>query len=174
VTRVFILALLALLLTAFTGALAVMLGWSSLPVVPGVLLVAYAAIVDPPIEGAVSAAVVGLVIDALAGTPFGVNVLSCVAVLVGSRFVVELVHHPRGWRSFVFVGGFSAAHALASLIMLFLFQRREGFGFVPLIATAACNAIASVVLFPILQFVFVRLKLEEKGESLQQRLASKS
>ena len=173
-TRVVLLAALALVLTAVTGAQAVMLGWSSLPVVPGVLLCAYAAIVDPPIEAAISAAVIGLVVDALAGTPFGVNVLSCVAVLVGSRFVVALVPSPRGFRSFVFVGGFSGAHALISLVMLFLFQRREGFGFVPLISTAVANAIVSIALFPLLQRLFVALKLEERGESLQQRLASKS
>ncbi|HEY4222529.1 MAG TPA: hypothetical protein VGO62_14340, partial [Myxococcota bacterium] len=144
-TRVLVMAGLALFLTSVAGAVAVMFGWSSVPVVPGVLLVAYAAIVDPPVEAAVSAAVIGLVIDALAGTPFGVNVLSCVAVLVGSRFVVGFVPQPRGIRSALFTGGLSAAHALVSLVMLYLFQRREGFGFVPLVTTAFVNGAVSFV-----------------------------
>ena len=169
--RVFILGFLAVVLTSITGALAVMFGWSNVPVVPGVLLVAYAAIVDPPIEAAVSAAVIGLVIDALAGTAFGVNVLSCVAVVVCSRFVLGFVHSPRGLPSFLFVAGLSAVHALVSLLLLYLFQKRESFGFTPLASTAIVNAVVSLVLFPILRRLFVALRLEDKDETLQERLA---
>lgn len=151
-----------------------MLGLSAVPLVPGILLVAYAAIAHPPVESAVSAAVIGLVMDALAGTPLGVNVIACVAVLVWSRPVVGWVTSPRGVPSFLFVGWMSAAYAFVSLLLLFLFQRRESFGFVGLFSTALSNAVASVVLFPVLQRLFVALRLEEKGESLQERLASKS
>ncbi len=173
-TRALVLTGLALLLTAVAGAAAVMFGWSYVPVVPGVLLVAYAAIVDPPVEAAVTAALIGIVVDALAGTPLGLNVLACVAVLVGSRFVVGFVPSPRGFRSFLFVGGISAAHALVSLLLLFLFQRRESFGFFPLVLTAVANALASLLVFPLLQRLLIALDLEEKGETLQERLASKS
>lgn len=173
-TRALFLALLALVLTAGTGALAVMFGWSSVPFVPGVLLVAYAAIVDPPVEAAVSAALIGLVIDALAGTPLGVNVLACVAVLVGSRFVVGFVTAPRGAPSFLFVAGFSAAHALLALSLLFLFQRRESFGLVALIATALVNGVGSLALFPLVRRLLILLRLEERGETLQERLSSNS
>ena len=171
-TRALVLSLLALLLTAGTGALAVMFGWSSVPLVPGVLLVAYAAIVDPPVEAAVSAALIGLVVDALVGTPLGVNVLSCVAVLVGSRFVVGFVTAPRGVPSFLFVAGFSAAHALLALSLLFLFQRRESFGLYALLAAALVNALASLVIFPIVRKLLITLRLEERGETLQERLSS--
>jgi rod shape-determining protein MreD len=174
VSRLVALTLLALVLTAGMGAAGVMLGLSTVPVVPGVLLVAYAAIVHPPVEAAVGAALVGLVMDALVGTPLGVNVLACVALLVASRFVVGFVPHPRGIPSVLFVAGMSAAYAFLSLLLLFLFQRRESFGFVGLVSTAVSNAIASVVIFPLLHRLFVSLRLEEKGESLQERLASKS
>ena len=148
-TRTLVLSLFALVLTAMTGALAVAFGWSSMPLVPGVLLVAYAGIVDPPVEAAVSAASIGLVVDALTGTPLGLNVLACVFVLMGSRFVVGWVPAPRGLPSFLFAAGFSAAHALLALSLLFLFQRRESFGLAALLATALENGVASVVLFPI-------------------------
>ena len=173
-TRALVLSLLALVLTAATGALAVMFGWSSVPLVPGVLLVAYAAIVDPPVEAAVSAALMGLVIDALVGTPLGVNVLACVAVLVGSRFFVGWVTAPRGIPSFLFTAGFSAAHALLALSLLFLFQRRQSFGLAELFSTALVNAVFSVVLFPVVRRLLVALRLEERGESLQERLSSNS
>lgn len=173
-SRLALLALVALVLTAGIGAVGVVLGLSTIPVVPGLLLVAYAAIVHPPVEAAVGAAVIGLVMDALAGTPLGLNVLACVAVLVGSRPVVGWVTAPRGIPSFLFVGCMSAAYAFVSLLLLYLFQRRESFGFVGLFSTALSNAVASVVLFPLIQRVFVALRLEEKGESLQERLASKS
>jgi cell shape-determining protein MreD len=174
VTRLFVLVVLAVVLTAGMAALAVLLGLSSLPVVPGVLLVAYAAIVHPPTEAAVGAALIGLAMDALAGTPLGVNVLASVAVLVGSRVFAGWVTAPRGLPSFLFVACVSVAHAFLSLLLLFLFQRREAFGFVGLFSTALANALASVVLFPIIQRIFVGLALEERGESLQERLASKS
>jgi hypothetical protein len=171
-SRALILSLLALALTAGTGALAVVFGWASVPLVPGVLLVSYAAIVDPPVQAAVSAALIGLVVDALVGTPLGVNVLACVAVLVGSRFVVSFVTAPRGVRSFLFVTGFAAAHALLALSLLFLFQRRESFGFVALLATAPVSGVASLVLFPLVRRLLVALRLEERDETLQDRLSS--
>ena len=171
-TRALFLALLALVLTAATGAFAVMFGWTSMPLVPGVLLVAYAAIVDPPVEAAVSAALIGFVVDALVGTPLGVNVLACVAVLVGSRFVVGFVPAPRGVPSFLFVAGFSAVHALLALSLLFLFQRRESFGLYALLATALVNGVASLALFPLVRRLLIMLRLEERGVTLQERLSS--
>jgi hypothetical protein len=172
-TRPLVLALFALILTAISGALAVMFGWSTIPIVPGVLLCAYAAIVDPPIQAALGASLIGLVIDALSGTPLGVNVIACVAVLSASRFVVSFVPLPRGLPSFLFVGGFSGVWAFLALLLLYLFQSREGFGFGAMFATAIVNAVASVVVFPVLSRILVLLRLEEKGETLQERLASK-
>ncbi|OGQ26484.1 MAG: hypothetical protein A2138_20210 [Deltaproteobacteria bacterium RBG_16_71_12] len=171
--RVAVLALLTVLLTALGGALSVALGWSSLPIVPGVILCAYAAMVDPPIEGVVTAAAVGLVVDAMTGTSLGLNVLAFVAVLVSSRFVVGWVTSPRGVPAALFVGGFSAAHAFLSLLLLFLFQRRGGFGLLSVFTVAIANALVSVVLIPPLQALLVALKLEERGETLQERLAGK-
>lgn len=173
-TRLVVLFLAALALTALGGGAAVVLGVSTVPLVPGILLVAYAAIVHPPVEAAVAAALIGLAMDALCGTPLGLNVLACVAVLVGSRPFVSWVPLPRGIPSFLFVGCTSAAYAFLSLLLLFLFQRRESFGLVGLFSTALVNAAVSVPLFPLLRLAFVRLGVEDRGESLQERLAAKS
>ncbi|MBI1948413.1 MAG: hypothetical protein HYS27_22190 [Deltaproteobacteria bacterium] len=171
--RVVVLALVTVALTALCGALSVALGWSSLPIVPGVILCAYAALVDPPIEGVVTAAAIGLVVDAMSGTSLGLNVLALVAVLVGSRFVVGWVTSPRGLQAALFVGGFSAVHAFLSLLLLYLFQRRGGFGLVSVFTVAIANALVSVALIPPLQWLMVALRLEERDETLQERLAGK-
>lgn len=172
-SRVLILALLTVLLTALAGAVSVAADWSSLPIVPGVILCAYAAMVDPPIEGVVTAASLGLVTDALSGSSLGLNVLACVAVLVASRFAVGWVTSPRGIPATLFVAGFSAAHAFLALLLLFLFQRREEFGLLSVFTVAVANALVSVVLIPPLQWLLVALRMEERDASLQERLAGK-
>ena len=172
-SRVLVLSLLTLLLTALAGAISVAAGWSSLPIVPGVILCAYAAMVDPPIEGVVTAAAIGLVVDAMTGSSLGLNVLALVAVLVASRAFTGWVTSPRGLPAALFVGGFSAAHAFLSLLLLFLFQRRAGFGFLSILWVAGANALVSVALIPLLQRLLVTLRLEERDETLQERLAGK-
>jgi rod shape-determining protein MreD len=171
--RSLLFALLALLATAFLAALAVPLGVLSVPIVPGVILVAYAAIVDPPVEAAITAALVGLTMDAMAGTPLGVNVLACVLVLVASRLVIAWVTQPRGVQAALFVAGFSAAYAFLASVLVNLFQRRESFGLAAVFVLALTNGLASFLVLPLLSRALVILRLEEKGESLQERLASK-
>lgn len=171
--RIAVLALLTLVLTALGGALSVAFGWSSLPIVPGAILCAYAALVDPPIEGVLTAATIGLVVDAMTGTSLGLNVLALVAVLVGSRLVTGFVTSPRGLPAAAFVSGFSAAHAFFALLLLFLFQRRGGFGLTSVFTVALANGAASFALIPLLQRLLVALRLEERDETLQERLAGK-
>lgn len=172
--RSLLLAGLALAATAILAALAVPLSLTTVPIVPGVILVAYAAIVDPPVEAAISAALVGLTMDALAGTPLGVNVLACVLVLVASRLVIGWVTQPRGVQAALFVAGFSGAYAFVALLLVNLFQRREAFGLGSVLVLALWNGLASFAVLPLLSRALVLLRLEEKGESLQERLASKS
>lgn len=172
-SRVLVLAALTVLLTALCGAVSVAAGWASLPIVPGVILCAYAAMVDPPIEGVVTAAAIGLVVDAMTGTSLGLNVLACVAVLVASRFVTGWVTSPRGLPAALFVAGFSATHSFLALLLLFLFQRRGGFGLLSVFTVAVSNALVSVALIPLVQRLLVALRLEERDVTLQERLASK-
>jgi cell shape-determining protein MreD len=173
VTRSLVLALVTLVLTAAVGALALPFGVSSLPVVPGVMIVAYAALVNPPVEAAISAALCGLVMDALAGTPLGVNVLACVLVLVASRLVVGWVTSARGVQAALFVAGLSAAWAFISLSLLLLAQTRQSAGLSAVPLLALTNGLASFAVLPVLNRLLVVLRLEEKGESLQERLAQK-
>jgi hypothetical protein len=173
-TRSLVLAVAALVLTAASGALASLLGWASVPVVPGALLVAYAAIVDPPISAAFSAALVGFVIDCLCGTPIGVSILGCVAALVASRFFVGWVTSTRGLPAVLFAGGLTFTYGLVALSLLFLFQRRESFGFGVLATATVVNAIAAPVVFRVAHGVLVLARVEERDASLQDRLAGKT
>lgn len=171
-TRSLALAAVTLVLTALCGALAVPLSVSALPVVPGIIVLAYAALVDPPVEAALSAALIGLVLDALSGTPLGVNVLACVLVLVLSRLALGWVTSARGVQAALFAAGVSAAWAFIALVLLSLFQRRAfGIGAIPVLAL--CNGLLALALMPALTRLLVVLRLEERGESLQERLAHK-
>jgi hypothetical protein len=175
VSRALALALLALLLTAAQASLAVTLGVSSLPFVPGVILVAYAALVDPPVEAAISATLVGLVVDALSGTPLGLNVLACLLALLVGRLFVPWVTAPRGLAALAFTGGLSAGYHLVALTLLFVFSaERKAFGFLPMITIAVGNAVAAVVVITLTQRLLVAFKLEQKGETIHERLSSRS
>ncbi len=165
--------ILCLLSTAVSSAAAVAMGLSNMPLVPGVLLVAYTAIADPPIEAALTAALVGLVMDALGGTPLGVSVIACVLALVSSRLVIGWVTSVRGPKAALFTAGLSAVYALIALVLLFAFQRRQAFGLVSLAVLAVSHALASFVAFPLLTRVLVLLRLEQRGTSLHERMAQK-
>lgn len=172
--RPLVLALLALVLTSFQAALAVVLGVSSLPFVPGVVLVAYAALVDPPVEAAITATLVGLVVDALSGTPLGLNVLACLLALLTGRLFAPWVLQPRGVAALLFTGGLSAGYHLVALTLLYVFSaERKAFGFLPMLTTAAGNALLAVVVIPVTRRALVAVGLEDKGESLRDRLSTR-
>jgi rod shape-determining protein MreD len=173
--RPFALAGATIALQACLGALSVATGSNSFPLVPGVVLVAYSALVDPPIEAAISAAVIGIFLDALSGTPFGLNALACVLALLAARFFVQFVPRPRGLPAFLFTAGLSASYHFIALTLLYSFSSgREAFGFRGLVVTAIGNGIAALVLFPLTSMVLVALGLQQHDPSLNERLAGKA
>lgn len=173
--RVLLLAGLGLLLHAFEAGFAVVLGSTSLPVAPAVVLVAYAALVEPPVEAALTASCLGLVLDALSGSPLGLNMLACLLALLAGRFFARRVSSPRGAAGFLFATGMSAGYSLFVLTLLYVFGTdRESFGLQGLVATSFANGLLSLLLFPLCQWLLVSMGLEERETTMEERLSRRA
>lgn len=173
--RSLLLALLALVLHALQAAAAVSLGVSGLPMVPAVVLVAYAALAEPPVEAAVSATFLGLVLDALSGSPLGLNILACLLALFVGRLSAGMVAGPFGASAFAFAAVLSAGYHLFVLFLLTVFGApRGGLGIGSVLWTGFVDGLLAVVLMPMVQWLFVRLGLEEREVTLKERLRSRA
>jgi rod shape-determining protein MreD len=174
-SRVLLLAGLGLLLHALEAGLAVVLGSSSLPLAPAVVLVAYAALVEPPVEAALTASCLGLVLDALSGSPLGLNMLACLFALLAGRLLARRVTSPRGVAAFLFATGMSAGYSLFVLTLLYVFgTARESFGLQGVVSSSLANGALSLLLFPLCQFLLVSLGLEEREATMQERLSRRA
>jgi cell shape-determining protein MreD len=174
-SRILILVGLGLLLHAAESAVAVILGMTSLPVAPAVVLVAYAALVEPPVEASLSASSLGLVLDALSGSPLGLNMLACLLALLLGRLAAGWVSSPRGLGAFAFASLLSAGYYLFVLTLLFVFGTdRESFGLQGLTTTSLMNGLLALLLFPICQKLLVWVGLEERSESMEERLKQRA
>ncbi len=162
-----------LVVTAICGSLPVLFGWPALPVTPGAVVCAYAALTTPPIEAAVTAALVGLVVDALSGSPIGASSLALLVTLLTSRLGVSLVPLARGGAAFAFVAAFAAFHALLAQALLALFAQRRAVDLVIVVVVGILDALLSLILFPVLRRVLVILRLEDKGATLGERLSAR-
>lgn len=169
--RSLLLASLGVLLHAIMAALAVTLGWNALPVAPAVVLVAYAALAEPPIEAAISATLLGFILDALSGSPIGMNMLACLLALLVGRLAAGAVAAPRGWGAFAFGGLMSMGYHLFLLVVLFMFDSsREAFGLLGILSTAIFDGWAALFLMPAAQALFISLGLEEREVTMTERL----
>jgi rod shape-determining protein MreD len=170
-SRSLLLATLGLLLHAIVAALAVALGWDALPVAPAVVLVAYAALAEPPIEAAISATLLGFMLDALSGSPIGMNMLACLLALLVGRLAAGAVAAPRGLGAFVFGGGMSMGYHLFLLIVLLMFGgERESFGLLSILSTGLFDGLVALVLMPATQALFIALGLEQREVTMTERL----
>ena len=169
-TRPLAFAALTFVLTALTGALSVLFDVGSLPWVPGTALLAFVALVDPPLSAAITAATIGFMMDALSGSPLGLNVLACVATLIAGGLFVPWFPTVTRWRGALFASGVAALHASLVLVVVYLFQRRESFGGLAIAAAALANGAASLAIFPLARWVLVSLRLEGRGSSLEHRM----
>ncbi len=172
-SRTFVAMIVTLVITAIISSLPVLFGTPAWPITPGAVIVAYAALAQPPVEAAVTAALVGLVVDALSGSPIGVSSFALVVTLLVSRPAVSLVPQPRGWMSFAFVAGFATAHALLAQALLALFGQRRAVDLLIVVVVGVLDAVLSLLLFPILRRVLVVLRLEDKGATLGERLSAR-
>ena len=171
--RVVVLGTLALILHAALAALAVTFGSSGLPIAPAVVLVAYAALAEPPLEASVSAALLGLILDCLTGAPVGMNMLACIAALWVARPLTARVTSPRSWSAFLFAAGLAAGYALFVRGLLWIFAR-EHFGIQGIFTTAITSGVVALLLFPGLSALMVRFGLEEREENLANKLAKRA
>jgi rod shape-determining protein MreD len=173
VSRTFVAMVITLVATAVFGALPVLFGSPAWPVTPGAVIVAYAALTLPPVEAAVTAALVGLVVDALSGSPIGVSSFALVVTLLLSRLGVSLVTQPRGFTSFVFVFAFAFTHAFFAQTLLALFGQRRAVDLVVVVVVGILDAVLSLLLFPVVHRVLVLLRLEDRGATLGERLSAR-
>lgn len=171
-SRIVVLTFLASVYQALQAGLAVALGTSAVAVNAGVVLVAYVALVEPPIVAVLSASMIGLVVDGLSGTPLGLNMLALLLALLLGRLAARSVKVPRGLPAFLFTAGLAAGYHLfvGFLFAAFGFHRAEAAlqGFV---STSLWNGCLALLIFPFTQWILVRLKLEEVEETFSQRLA---
>ncbi len=173
-TRVFTFMAAALVVTALFSACAITLGTAALPITPGSIVVAYAALATPPVEAAFSAVLVGLVVDALSGTSLGASSFSLLVTLLVSRLGASLVPSTRDGVAFGFVGLFAAAQALLAMLMIALFgQTHAQLDVATAVVVGVLDAVVAVALFPALHAVFVLLRLEERSATLRERLQAR-
>ena len=154
---------------ALISASAVVFGFEGLPIAPAVVLVAYAALAEPPIEAAISAAFLGFVLDALTGAPVGLNMLACVVAFFLAWPNALWVSSPRSLSAFLFAGGMSAGYFLTLRVLLLIFND-EPFGVQGLFTIALANGALALLLFPPWHRLLVRLGLETDQANLEQKL----
>jgi len=171
VSRTFVAMVMTLVVTAVFAGLPVLFGTQAWPVTPGAVVVAYAALTVPPVEAAVAAGLVGLVVDALAGSPIGVSSFALVVTLLLSRLGVSLVPAPRGLASLAFVVAFGVTHAFFAQTLLALFGQRRAVDLVVVVTVGVLDGLLSLLLFPLLRFVLVVLRLEDRSATLGERLS---
>ncbi|MDP2341590.1 MAG: hypothetical protein Q8O67_11565 [Deltaproteobacteria bacterium] len=172
-SRTLIAMIVTLVVTALFASLPVLFGLPALPITPGAVVCAYAALTQPPIEAAVTAALVGLVVDALSGSPIGVSSLALVITLLIARLGVAVVPVGRGFTAFAFVALFAGFHAFLAQALLALFAQRRAVDVVVVVVVGIMDALLSLALFPILRRVLVLLRLEDKGATLGERLSAR-
>lgn len=170
--RVLVFTLMAVGLHGAAAVLPVALHAASMPLLPGVVLVAYAALVEPPVAAALAASTLGLLVDALSGTPLGLHMLASLVALLVGRLAADWVSAPRGVPAFLFTATMAGAYHVVVVTLPWMFGphpdewRVAGFW-----STAFWNGFAALGLFPVVQGVLVRLGLEEREETLSERLA---
>jgi rod shape-determining protein MreD len=173
VIRVVVLGVLALVLHAAVAALSVTFDSSGLPIAPAVVLVAYAALAEPPVEASISASVLGLLLDALTGAPLGLNMLACLAALGLGRPLAGSVSSPRSWSAFLFAAGLSAGYSIFIRVLLSVFAG-ESFGFQGVFTTALTSGLLALMVFPWLSAAMIRFGLEDREESLAEKLGRRA
>lgn len=170
-------ALLAMAVTlvamAVVRALPVIVGVASLAATPGAVVVAWAALVLPPLEAVVTASLCGLIVDALAGLPVGLSSFSLVVALLVARLGTRSVTRAVGPLAALFAGGVGLLQALLSWGLLALFApERAPWQPGTLLTVAVVDAGLALVLLPLLDRLGVLVGIE-RSTSTAERLAAR-
>ncbi len=173
-SRVLVAMLATLVLVSLRRVLPVIIGVSSLPVTPGAVIVAYAALTWPPIEAVVVAALCGLIVDALSGMPLGISSFALVVTVLTTRLGLQFFTRSRGLAASAFAGGFGMLQALIATSLLAAFGDRHGsIDVVSGVLIGISDFVVALAVFPLLHAILVKLGLEERGATLRERLASR-
>lgn len=163
-----------LLLLAVQQVVPLWLGVTSVPATPGAIVVAYGALTMAPVEAIVTAALCGLVVDALGGMPLGVASFSLVVTLLVARLGLRFLTESRGPVAAAFAGGFAAFQVLLVGALLSAFADRAGsFNLIEAVAIGVIDGVLALVLFPWLHWLGVLIGVEERGTSHRERLAAR-
>jgi cell shape-determining protein MreD len=173
-TRVATFMAVTLFVTAVASGFAVVLGRGALPLTAGSVVVAYAALATPPVEASFTAMLVGLVVDALAGASLGASSFSLLVTLLLTRLGEGFVPSTRDRSAYAFVLAFAFVQALlASALLALVGPTHRGLALAGAVQIAVVDAVAAVMIFPLLHAVFVLLRLEDRSATLRERLQAR-
>ena len=166
---------LALLTTGFLSAVSVALGISNLPLLPVILLVAYLVVADSGLEGMLMTAALGLFLDAWAGYLLGINMLICLGLFIAGSPLGGWGSSPRGVAGF-FLGAISAmTYTLIHGALFTIFGEGEGrLSLSTMLNAGFWNGILGVLLFPVIDQLFIYFGFSERELSLAERLSSRA
>jgi hypothetical protein len=174
-SRIVVAMIGAFVVMSVFGALPVALGVGPFALLPGVIFIAYAALLHAGEEAAITASLVGLVIDARVGAPLGLNALAGVLTLVMSRPTLPFLPGRGTLGSSLFVGIFSAVHVVVVVLLLVVFGGRQlRLEWTTALLAGVGNALCAVVLFPLYAWLLVLLRLEERNAPMQERLSRRT
>ena len=171
-TRTLAFVFLAIVLQASASVLNVALS-VSVPLAPALLLIAWSAMHDGLIEGALAAACVGVVVDALSGNALGVGIFAALVCFLLGHFAMQLGASAHGVSSFLLAGVVTLAFCVVAIGLWVLFGSRSEFGWKNMLATAACNTVAAPAVFALIRRIWVFLRLHDGDTSWEDRLASR-
>lgn len=170
-------ALLPMMVTlvamATLRALPVIGGLAAVPATPGAVVVAWAALALPPLDAVVTAALCGLIADALGGLPVGLSSFSLVVALLVARLGTRGMTRAVGPLAALFAGGFGLLQVVVSWALLALFApERAPWQPGALILTGVVDVGVALVLLPILDRLGVLIGLA-RSTSTAERLAAR-
>lgn len=165
----------ALLMTGFFSALSVVLGVSNMPFLPVILLVTYLITTESGIEGMLLTVVLGLFLDACAGYLLGINILICLGLFLAATPFGGLFGAPRGVAAFL-LGSLSAmAYTLIHDALFTLFGNGgEGLSLSATFQSGLWNGVLGIVMFPLVDWLFIYFGYSERELSLTERLSSRT
>lgn len=172
-SRVLLAMGVALAAMAVVRSLPVVVGLASLPATPVAIIVAWAALVLPPLEAVVAASLCGFIVDALAGLPVGLSSFSLVVVLLIARLGTRSVPRAVGPVAALFAGGVGLLQVTVSWVLLAVFApERAPWQPGTLILVGALDAGLALLLLPLLDRLGVLVGIE-RSTSTADRLAAR-
>jgi hypothetical protein len=167
-----VVALAAWFSEALTSGLAMVFTLESAPILPSVAFMAFAVLMLETTEAAITAALVGVVFDALSGSIVGLNMLGGVLVWLAARPATVLISRPRAASIFTFTALTAAAYQVGMVALINVFSD----GVHPLsvgglVITSLLTGLFAIGAFPLLNRALVFIGIAAAEENLSEKLA---